>query len=446
MTAMPPISEPYFDEEYETMSRSGIEEIQLERLLATIAHAYEHSALVRTTWDAAKVKPSDVKSIADFREKVPFIDKDAIRRFRDELGDPYGGMLCLPVESLTAINSTSGTTGDPTLVAEQWGAREGRPALMFRDFWGMGVRPGDAFTMFLFTFRGPTYGAAQAIGCTPICVDYSLDELPRLLELSERYGPTMAYQIGGMAIRGIGELEARGLADPTKSLSSYKGIVWAGEPLGSRARGLAERWGVKLYEHTSVGDVTAAFECPAQDGMHIWEDTVFVEGIDPLGVDHRDTAAVDGNRVRCEMVGTALLDRVAPLVRYRSDDIVEFDRRRCACGRTHTRVWTIGRKSDENVVAGRSVLPIDVWDAIESVDAARMGLFQIVRAARETDRLRLRVGYDDDLPETRLGAAHDEIVANVTAAVGIEPVVEFVPNAALLHLGPPHKIPRVTKQ
>lgn len=429
------------------MPRERIEDIQTERLLATIAYAYEHSPLVRETWDAAKLTPKDVGGLADFREKVPFISKDAVRHYRDDRGDPYGGLLCLPVESLTAINSTSGTTGDPTLVAEQWGARDdAHPALMFRDFWAMGARPGDAFTLFLFTFRGPTYGLPQAMGMQPILLDYDLDELPRLLELSERYRPTVIYNLGGTMIKAIADLATANDLDPQAALSSYKGVVWAGEPLGSRARRLAESWGLPLYEHTSVGDVTAAFECPAHDGMHIWEDTAFVEGIDPLGHDHRDTASVDGDRVRCELAATALLDRVAPLIRYRSDDIVELDRRPCTCGRTHTRIWTIGRKGDEILVAGRSVLPIDLWDAVEDVDACRLGLFQIVRPGRESDELRLRVGYADDVTDDQLGAVRDDVIAQVSAAVGIEPTVELVPNAELLRLGPPHKIPRVTRR
>ena len=72
---------------------------------------------LRETWDAAGVKPADVQSMDDFHEKVPFLDKDAIRDFRDRHHDPYGGMLCLDpkmTEVFSAIFSTSGTTGDPT--------------------------------------------------------------------------------------------------------------------------------------------------------------------------------------------------------------------------------------------------------------------------------------------------------------------------------------------
>ena len=174
--------------------------------------------------------------------------------------------------------------------------------------------------------------------------------------------------------------------DPADVFASYKGVVFVGEPLSPRARALAEEWGVELYEHTGIGDVTAAFECHAHDGLHFWEDTALVEGLDP------DGAAPMADGERCELVATSLFNRTAPLIRYRSDDIVRLTHVPCVCGRTHAWVWPIGRKGDEIVVQGRPVLPVDVWAAVESVDACAMGLFQVIRSAREEDALRLRVG------------------------------------------------------
>src|SRR5439155_24676424 len=116
----------------------------------------------------------------------------------------------------------------------------------------------------------------------------------------------------------------------------------------------------------------------------------------------------------------------------------------CLGGRTHVRMWPVGRKSDEVLVDGLSVLPLDVWGAVESVDACAMGLFQIIRTARTVDRLRLRVGYASDW-SAKLDGVRDGVRAAVLDATGTEPDVELVPNDALLRLGPPHKIPRVSR-
>ncbi len=428
-----PRDQQYYAPEIETMPRAELEELQWTRLAELLPYAYERSTLIRSVWDAANVQPRDIRSLEDFRERVPFTDKDTVRHFRDDHGDPYGGLLCVPPSELTGASSTSGTTGDPTLVPEQWGGNGGTPSIITRDLWGWGVRPGDYVALVLFTFRGPTYGLFQgSLGTTPILLDFDPDEMERFCELSLEYRPTAVYNFGSVLVNAVKDAcDRRGL-DPRDVFSSYRGVTFAGEPLSPRARALAESWGIELFEHGNVGDVTGSFECVAHDGLHFWEDTVFVEGVD-----------ADGDR--CELVATSLENRIAPLVRYRSDDIVRLTTERCACGRTHARMWPLGRKSDEVVVDGVSVLPVDVWAAIETVDASAMGLFQVVRGARAVDRLRLRVGYAPEWAD-RVPQVGEAVRAAVLDAAGVEPDVELVPDAALLRLGPPHKIPRVARQ
>ena len=83
----------FLEPEIETMPRASIEALQEERILELVPYVYEHSPLIRKTWEEAKVKPSDINSLADFTERAPFITKDDIRRFRDQAGDPFGGLL-----------------------------------------------------------------------------------------------------------------------------------------------------------------------------------------------------------------------------------------------------------------------------------------------------------------------------------------------------------------
>jgi len=214
--------------------------------------------------------------------------------------------------------------------------------------------------------------------------------------------------------------------------------VYGGEPLGPRARQLVDEWGIELFLHTAVGDAGSATECRQHDGYHWWEDNVLVEHLSPEGAD-----PVGGDE-RGEMVVTSLADRVAPLVRYRTDDLVHVNRGTCGCGRTHGRIWPLARKTDEVVVDGKSVIPTDVWAAVESVPATSSGFFQVIRPARELDRLRLRVGYREPLVAP-IDSVRDAVAGAVAAAVGLVPDVELVPEAELLKLGPPQKIPRVTR-
>ena len=60
------------------------------------------------------------------------------------------------------------------------------------------------------------------------------------------------------------------------------------------------------------------------------------------------------------------------------------------------------------------------------------------------DTLRLRVGHDGSTRDP--GELSERIAAAVGKATGVVPEIELVPNADLLRLGPPHKIPRVSKR
>jgi phenylacetate-CoA ligase len=424
----------YWEPDIECLPRAELDALQEEKLSELLPWAYERAPLIRHAWDASGVTPDGIDSMAAFREQVPFIDKDAMRHFRDHRGDPYGGMLAIDLATpgvFGAIFSTSGTTGDPTLAP--FAGREG-PTILAREFWELGVRPGDAFVEMLFTYRGPAiHWTMRGIGATPIFVDHDPAELPRLFELGRQFQPTGWYNLSGPLIIALQELAESGV-DVGRALASYRGVVYAGEPLGPRARRMVDSWGLELFNHTGVGDVGAATECREHDGLHVWEDTALIEVLDPDG----DEPVADGERG--ELVSTTLMNLVSPLVRYRSDDLVRFTREACACGRTHGRVWPMGRKSDEVVIDGQSVLPVDVWPAIENVPETAAALFQIVRPARELDRLRLRVGYSRLEPDLR-GRVEDAVEEHL----GLRPDVELVEQAVLLRMGPPHKIPRVVK-
>lgn len=432
----------YFSPEIETMPRSEIENVREEKLLGDLLPwAYERSGLVRETWDSVGITAADVQSMDDFHEKVPFIDKDSIRAFRDRHDDPYGGMLCLDPSDPTmkgvfsAIFSTSGTTGDPTPAPY---AGRG-PSMLVREFWELGCRPGDHFMHCLFTFRGPgIHDTIRGIGATPVFVDHQPTDIEQLFRFSRELRPTAWYTMSGPLLMMIEEAAPRLGIDLDDAFSSYRGVIFAGEPIGPRARARVEAWGIELFMQTGVGDVGAATECSEHDGYHFWEDCAFIEHLEP------DGATPVGDGKRGELVATTLVDKIAPLIRYRSDDLVRVTHQECACGRTHGRVWPLGRKGDEVVVDGRSVLPGDVWSAVEGIDETAAGLFQVVRTAREVDALRLRVGYATEGPKG-LDDLRTRVTDAVHAAVGVQPDVELVENAVLLRQGPPHKIPRVTK-
>ena len=427
---------PYFEPEVETISRPELEEFQLGRLLETIHLAYERAPLIRRKWDAAEVHPRDIASLADFSRLAPFITKDEIRAYREETGDPFGGVLCADPSELRCIQGTSGTTGDPTLISR----RDLKAPLMesglSRDFWDHGLRPGDYGVVINTTMRGSTMSPLVEFGMIPIVFDHDPRELPRMIEAIRTYRPTLLSILSNPLLMALEQFERETGIDMAAVFSPMKSILWGGEPLGPRGRKTTERWGMNIHDIVSVGDSSITLECSSHTGVHAWEDEVLIEHLDPQTL----LPAEDGTFG--ELVVTPLQNSVDPLVRFRSEDLVWLTREPCPCGRTHARYRVQGRTGDEVVIEGRYILPRDVWPAIEEVPETSAALFQIVKPQRVMDQLRLRVGYAGSPDLADLNA---RVEAEVRTMLRVPCVIELVPNDDLLKLGPPHKIPRIVK-
>ena len=415
--------------------RAEIEAHQERALLEAIPYVYERSPLIKKVWDEAGVHPSHIHSLADYKRLAPFIDKDVIREFRDIYHDPFGGVLCEPVENLSIICSSGGTTGDPTPFADRWG----KPSIEYstvREYWEGGIRPGDFGVVMAVTMRPSPHTIFQDLGVVPIFFDHHPRELQRLVEWVSVFRPTVMYFASSVIIHGLEQLERQGV-DIKESFSSFKMVIYGGEPLGPRATGLAERWGLNLHRITALGDIGTGIECSEKDGHHAWEDYALVEVLDP------ETLEPVPSGGRGELVVSSLKDKIVPFLRFRSGDIVKYTQEKCGCGSTHMRYWPLGRLGDEIKINDRTVLPMDVWPAIENVDETSAAMFQIIRPEREMSALRLRVGYEG-APD--LSLLQEKVKASVEQYVGIVPEVELIPMIELTKLGPPHKIPRVAKK
>ena len=427
----------YLEPAVETMPREALREAQERRILELVTVAYEHSAFYRELWDSHGVHPRDVTSLADFQERVPTFGKDALRAYRARTGDPYGGLLCVPPSRLTSITSSSGTTGDPEFFAEIW---DGAPPLVtaqLRDLWELGLRPGDRVLSPPGTFRNLMDYGYHALGAVVVSVDTWFGRMPETLEAVRRYRPAYMQLMYPQLV----ELERLEKEHDLKEIfSSLKGAACAGQPISPRMRRkVQDEWGIELYEYTSAADTGTAWECREHDGFHLWEDTVFAECLDPA------TFEPVGDGEMGELVATDLDNRAAPLIRYRSEDLVRLSRAGCACGRTHGRMWVSGRRGDETEVQGTLVALRDVWQAVEAEPETAAGVFQLVRPGREVDRLRVRVGYDPSVTEDTADLA-DRLREGIGKRTGVEPQVELHTEEELMRtVRSVAKFPRVVK-
>ncbi len=420
------------------MDRADLVAYQEQRLLETLEYVEAHSPVFAEVWRSSGLRAHEICSMTEFRDRVPFVDKDTIRAYRERAGDPLGGLRRM--EQVATLSSNTGTTGDPLVLSTGYGYGPHDGGGLARDWWEIGVRPGDAVAFMLFTFRGPAWLTPHALGASCVLFDHHPAEFARWCRASIELRPALLYTLSGPLIMAMAHMEEAGLlpCDLGEVFSSYKGAVIGGERLGVRARADLARWGAEPFVHTALGDVGSATECREHDGLHFSEDTALVEILDPDGA----TPVAEGEVG--ELVATTLVPRNGnPLVRYRSEDLVRATTVPCGCGRTGMRLWPVGRKGDEVVVDGRSVLPMDIWPVVESVPESAAGYFQVVRTGREMPALRVRVGFDPDSTARSTAAVRSDLIEAIATETGITPEIDLVDNEVLLRQGPPHKIPRV---
>ena len=129
-----------------------------------------------------------------------------------------------------------------------------------------------------------------------------------------------------------------------------------------------------------------AFECPAQQGLHLWEDAYFAETINP------ETGEPVAEAEEGELVLTSLTREAMPLIRYRTRDVTAFLPGDCPCGRTHRRLARIqGRTDDMFIIKGVNIFPMQIERALMAMPEVGTNYLILLDREGYTDRLTVRV-------------------------------------------------------
>lgn len=140
----------------ERLGREELAALQLERLRATLRHAYENVEFYRRSFDAAGVGPDDCRTLADLA-RFPFTAKSDLR-------DHYPfGMFAVDESRIRRIHASSGTTGLPTVVGYTEGDLDVWADVVARSLRAAGVRPGTRSTWRTGTACSPA-GSAPTTG------------------------------------------------------------------------------------------------------------------------------------------------------------------------------------------------------------------------------------------------------------------------------------------
>lgn len=400
-----------FAPEIETASRADLKSIQLEKLKRIVAHAYENVAHYRSAFDAAGVKPDDLKTLTDI-SKFPFTVKSDLR-------DNYPfKMFAVPREEINRIHASSGTTGKPTVVGYTKGDLDIWSDLMARTLACLGTRPGDivhnAYGYGLFTGGLGAHQGAERLGCAVVPVSGGQTE--RQLILLEDFGarvlcatPSYALNIAEMA-----EREGVDLKGGPLTIGAFGAEPWSEE---MRAE-LDQRLGIKAVDIYGLSEIMGpgvAVECvEARNGLHGWEDAFLFETIDP------ETGEPVAEGEAGELVITTLTKWAQPMIRYRTRDITRLETEPCICGRTHARIMRItGRNDDMLIIRGVNLYPSQAEAALLNVGNISPHYQLVISREGSMDTLSIEVEAAPGVDERQYDQIGRDVVHNLKARAGV---------------------------
>ena len=342
---------PYFNPELETMTQEQLKALQLERLQKTVRHCM-NSPFYQKKFKELGITPDDIQSVEDV-SKLPFTTKEDLRE-----NYPFG-LSCVPMKECIRLHSSSGTTGNPTVVLHtQRDINEWANAVA-RCLWMVGSRPEDVFQNSagygMFTAGlGFQYGA-ELVGM--LTVPAAAGNTTRQIKFIQDFGTTVLHAIPSYASRIYQVMQDENV-DPRKD-TKIRVLCIGAEPHSEEQRKrIEDQLGVKAYNSYGISEMMGpgvAFECPEQNGLHIWEDYFIVEIIDPVTL----KPVPDGELG--ELVLTTINREAMPLLRYRTRDLTRILPGTCPCGRNHRRIARLqGRSDDMIILKGVNIFPIQI--------------------------------------------------------------------------------------
>ncbi|MBW2345432.1 MAG: phenylacetate--CoA ligase family protein, partial [Deltaproteobacteria bacterium] len=365
-------------------------------------------------YEDAGIEPGDIKTMKDI-SMVPKVEKSMMRGIQKKDPYPYGDMLCVPLEEVSAFRQTSGTTGQPVYQPDTWQDWEWWAEAWAYILYSQGYRSSDrvfipfGYNIFVAFWAGH-YGA-EKLGCE-VVPGGVLNTEARLLKMHElKATATMATPT---YILGMADTAKKKLGiDPAKDLNIEK-ITCAGEPgasIPATKKRMEEAWGAKVYDHIGATEIGAwSYECQEQPGgLHVNEGLFLVQ-IEDVGTGE----IIEEPNRQGKMVITAF-DRLAqPCIRFDSKDIIVWHEQECACGRTFRMIkgGVVGRADDITKVKGVLLAPTAIEEAVRGVPELGDEYEVLVTKKGDTDDISLKVELHpeaEDLKEEVLAKLNDQL-------------------------------------
>jgi len=406
--------------EAETMPRSDLLQLQLERLQAATNRAYKNVAFYRRTFDELGIVPEQVQSLDDLR-RLPLTTKEDLRQ-----AYPYG-MFGVPLREVVRIHASSGTTGRPTVCGYTRRDLKVWSELVARVMTAGGVTHDDVvqicFGYGLFTGAFGLHYGAELIGASVIPASSGNTE--RQVRLMQDFRTTALVGTPSYALR-ITEVMDEMRVTPSE-LSLRVGLFGA-EPWSERTRELLQsRLGIRASDNYGLSEIMGpgvSGECEHGCGMHINEDHFIAEVMDPR------TGEPLPMGEEGELVLTTLTKEALPLIRYRTRDVTRLDPGPCACGRTLMRMARVSARTDDMlIVRGINLYPSQVEAVLAEIEGLEPHYQIVLERERALDEMEVWVEVPAELFRDAVGSLRrmeERIAERMRSVLGLSPRIRLV--------------------
>jgi len=379
---------PFWSKDIETMDRSQLEQLQLQRLRDIVGYALKTPLYQKRLAKAWIHSPDDIKTLSDLR-KIPFTVKDDLRQSYPK------GLLAVDMEQVVRVHSSSGTTGVPTVIYYTRDDLNRWTDLLARGIVASGATSKDIFQNMmsygLFTGGLGLHYGAERVGLTVIPVGGGNTQ--RQIQIMRDFRTTVLHITPSYLLHIHQRLPEFHLTPADLNLKK----AWMGsEPHSENTRlKLQNLFGIDIYNSYGLSEMNGpgvAFECVYKNDMHVWEDGYLIEIINP----QTGEPAEEGQEG--EVVFTNLIRHAMPLLRYRTRDLAFLHPEPCPCGRTSRRMSRItGRTDDMLIINGVNVFPSQIEAILLAIEGVEPQYQLIVDRAGNLDTLEIQVEVGEQI-------------------------------------------------
>jgi phenylacetate-CoA ligase len=418
------------EKEFETLSRDELEQLQVERLQATLYRVYRYVSFYKQSFDSHGVNIESIKSIQDLAG-FPFTTKEDLRK-----SYPYD-MFAVPLRDILRIHSTSGTTGKPIIVGYTKNDLRHWTSCAARLLAAAGVDEHDvvqiAFPFNLFTGGFGFHQGAEQIGASVIPSSTSPPE--KQIMIMRDFKTTVLICAPSYAVNIASTLAELQIHAETLNL---KVGLFGAEPWSENLRSQLEE-GLHIaardnYGLTEVIGPGVAGECEHKNGLHINEDHFVAEVVDPKTLKPLPLGQ-EG-----ELVFTTITKEGFPLIRYRTGDISSLIEEPCPCGRTTRRMRRVSGRTDDLIfIKGQKVFPSQIEEILLEAEGTAPHYRILLDRQEGHDTMEVQVEILESFPAfdelKNLERLRDTITRKIEVVLGVDAKITLVEPRSLLRDG-----------